>query len=225
MPYPTAFLRDEKAFLTQIESRVPHLRAHFKQCEDIYPEDRPRALNKIATRQSPHLWEWLGVEQSQRKSYAAINGLMAKLAFEHPHDDYDLPVVLTLIRHIHLPDLIAGDINGHGLSKNEIDRTHELAMRFMLGGYASRKLWETWQGVADPQFPEAQWTRDLRRIALAVIAREYRPALPAAAGKIDTLTVALNAGLETDHGRAVMAGLMNWPPVAPRPRREDFDLD
>lgn len=225
MPYPAAFLKAEKEFLAQIESRVPHLRAHFKQCEDIYPEDRPRALNKIATRAYPHLWEWLGVEPAQRKSYAAINGLMAKLAFEHPHDDYNLPTVLTLVRHIHLPDLIAGDINGHGLTKNEIDRTHELAMRFMLGSYGPRKLWETWQGVADPKFHEAQWTRDLRRIALAVIARDYRASLPAAAHKIDALTVSLNAGLETDHGRAVMAGLMGYPPCKPRPDRADFDLD
>jgi hypothetical protein len=223
VPYPAAFLKGEKEFLARIEARVPHLRAHFKRCEDIHPEERPQKLNARAREHGPRLWEWAGIDKAPHQSYGALNGMMADLAFRHPHDDYDLPVVLDLIRVIHLPDIIAGDIHGHGLTKAEVDETRSLAMRYMLGGFAPRKLWEAWQGADDPHFPEAQWTRDLRRIALAVTAAQYRAAHPAAAARIDALACALRAGLETAHGRAVMndvmADALGWPRPAAPPSR------
>jgi hypothetical protein len=213
VPYPAAFLKGEKEFLARIGARIPSLRAHFRQCEDIHPEERPQKLDALALRHGPRLWEWIGVQEARRQSYGDLNAQMAALAFRHPHDDYDLPVVLDLIRAIHLPDIIAGDIHGQGLTKAEIDETHALAMRYMLGGFAPRKLWEAWQGVTDPRFPEAQWTRDLRRIAVAATAAQYRAAYPAAAPRIDALACALRAGLETAHGRAVMARITGWPHV------------
>ncbi len=219
MPYPAAFLKDEKEFLARIESRVPSLRAHFKTCEDIYPEDRPEKLDALAARRAPHIWDWIGIPAAQQQSYAAINGTMAKIAFMYPHDDYNLPTVLDLVRVTNMPEVIAGDINGHGLTKNEIDRTHDLAMRYMQDGQAARKLWDDWQAAIDPSYADAQWTRDLRRIAMARIAVQYRPAAaPDVARRIETFTCALSAELETPHGRAVMARIMGRPD-APRTER------
>jgi hypothetical protein len=220
VPYPAAFLNDEKEFIARIATRVPSLRAHFKECEDIYPEDRPEKLDALAARHTPHIWDWVGIEPARQQSYAAINGTMAKIAFMHPHDDYDLPAVMRLIRVTHLPEIIAGDINGHGLTKDEIDNTRALAMRYMLGGFATRKLWDDWHAAIDPRYGDAQWTRDLRRIAMAAIAAEHRPgASPDVAARIGTLICALTSGLETDHGRAVMDRIMGRPD-APRTERD-----
>lgn len=211
MPYPAGYLDDEREFINRIAARVPSLRAHFERCVNVHPHDRPQQLAKFAAAMSPALWAALDMPDNHRPSYAELNGAMARIAFAAVHDDYDLTTVLLLIRASHLAEIITGDLEGHGLTPDEITRMHELALRMMIEDAEGRRLRDAWEEVSHESSAEAQWTRDIRRIALAVQAEESR-GLIADAEKLDRTLHSLCAALETEHGAAVMHRL-----VPPRP--------
>lgn len=211
MAYPGAYLNDEKKFLTDIAARVPSLRAHFERCANIYPPDRPQQLAKLAAVTVPSLWGALGVPEDRRPSYAAIGGLMAHIAFNHVHDDHDFTIVMQLVRAAHVSDTITGDLTGYGLSADEIAHTQDLAMRMMNDNIECRALRDTWEDACDGTLAESQWTRDLHRIALALLAEERRVVVSDEA-KLDETLGALRAALETEHGGAVMNSLLRRAP-------------
>lgn len=208
MPYPPPIFHDEKKFIDAVAARVPSLRAHFERCVNIYPPDRPQKLARYADMTAPSLWADAGVPEDDRPSYAAISGLMAQIAFTNVHDDYDFTIVMQLVRAAHVADVITSDLSA--LPAEDITRMQDIAMRMMGDNIECRALRDAWEDAQYGTHAESQFTRDLHRIAMTMLAQERRPAA-AEPAKLDAAITALRAGIETEHGAAVMDRALRRP--------------